>query len=117
MPRLRDCAPVPHVSEHAVHAVQVDSAQSIGHSEALQLRESETAAHVTPPWEGEVATERVRAWLPPPHEAEHAVQSVYEVNTQSTGQLCVSQLCVSARKGHTSPPCIGVFSIFERVRV
>jgi hypothetical protein len=49
MARLRDCAPVPHVSEHAVHAVQVDSWQSIGHSEALQLRESETAVHATPP--------------------------------------------------------------------
>jgi hypothetical protein len=61
--------------------------------------------------------ERVRAWFPPPHEAEHVVHSVYEFSTQSMGQLCVSQLCVSARKGHTSPPCIGVFSIFERVRV
>jgi hypothetical protein len=27
------------------------------------------------------------------------------------------QVCVSARKGQTWPPCIGVFSIFERVRV
>jgi hypothetical protein len=47
---------------------------------------------------------RERDCEPVPHEAVHVVQALKPVTSQSTGQVCVLQGCVSRWCGHASPP-------------
>jgi hypothetical protein len=52
-----------------------------------------------------VATERVRAVMPPPHGCEHSSHDDHGLRTQSIGQFGSStQLCVSLLTPHSAPP-------------
>ena len=76
--RVRACVPAPHDKVHALHVLQLDSAQSRGHACVLQLR-CWAWGHCVPPKLDGVMTVTSRFCQPVPHERSHAVHGKNEL--------------------------------------
>lgn len=100
----------PQVAEQSVQLDQAETVQGSGHGVLLQNSICISRGQALPPCAGWVFTLRLRNWWPwSPHVSEHAVQSVHEVTSQSTGQalppLVGEQNLSSVSGGQVLPPC------------
>ena len=93
--RVREVAPVLHVTEHSDQAVHGVMTQSTGHACTLHLFVSAEWGQALPPCAGMRATLRVRALLPPPHVVVQPVHVPQSDTLQSTGQALLLHVCVS----------------------
>ena len=63
--------------------------QSTGHACTLQFCTCVNTPQPTPPWAVARTVERLRPWLPVPHDLEHEPQAPHAETTQSTGHGAV----------------------------
>src|SRR3954465_5542581 len=85
--RLRVWVPPPHVAEQVDQSLQALTAQStgIGHAWVLHAWLSISAGQAMPPFAAGAVPVRLRDWVPPPHVAEQADQSLQALTMQSAG--------------------------------
>ena len=87
--RLRVCTPLPHDALHSDQSpnspIWQSIAQAVGLHDDVSTR---SPAHESPPCDSWRAMPRERDVLPPPHEAEQALQVLQAPNAQLTGQRC-----------------------------
>ena len=106
MTRSCCCTPPPQDLVHApsVKEVQLLTWQSMGHGIGLHTAVFVREGHTLPRFVAAVMTERNDDWMPPPHEAVHALAVVHDDTTQSPGHAFVLQPTVCERAGHAAPP-------------
>ena len=114
--RVRCQVPMPHEVLHLPHLPQPETVHADGHKWLLQTCVSDSGGHVLPACAELTVTLRVRAAMPPPHDAEHLVHAPKGATTQSTGQGSSEQACVSSRCWHEVPPCAAC-CMMARLRV
>mmetsp|Transcript_25099 Transcript_25099/g.65571 ORF Transcript_25099/g.65571 Transcript_25099/m.65571 type:complete len:367 (+) Transcript_25099:712-1812(+) len=103
----RAIEPPPHILEHVDHSLQSDSSHSRSHASRLQPSVSPVSSQAWPPCAGSTLGLRMRCLTPPPHAALHALHSLQESSSQSTGQGCSAHLRSSSSGGHPTPPLLG----------
>jgi hypothetical protein len=107
MTRVRVCAPVPHVCEHALQVDHPPIWQSKLHADRAHVSISLSGGHGGPLHCGSVAILRPRVRVPLPHVTEHIDHCDQVSVTHETGQQPSAQLVVSFSEGHGSPPSAG----------
>jgi hypothetical protein len=107
---------MPQTALHSVQSPNAVTAQSIGHSCALQVRMASVAGHALPPDSAARSTLRQRVEVPPLHEFVHSFHALHAPMTQSTGQLCSMHVLVCTSFGQLRPRCAGC-TVMERKRV
>lgn len=81
--RVRECKPVPHVTEHDPHDDHAAHVQSAGQHPPFAVHESHSVStSQVPPHDSGVETERLRERFPLPHVTEHGDHPDHGVNTQ-----------------------------------
>jgi hypothetical protein len=80
---VRASTPSPQAAEQPDHALQPSAHATHGSALHARVSSASCAAAQAPPRLAGGVTEKVRVWLPPPHSAEHAVNSPH-APTQST---------------------------------
>ena len=101
--RVRCLVPEPQVAEHAVNAVQLETRQSIGQANLLQVLYSLVRGQDTPPCTLAVSTERLRFLVPVPQVAVQALYLDQAETLQSTGQGKLLQVLYSLSIGQVTP--------------
>ena len=101
--RVRDLVPEPQVAEQAVKAVQLETRQSIGQWNLLQVLYSLVRGQETPPWTLVVSTERLRYLVPVPQVAVQALKPFQAETLQSMGQGKLLQVLYSLSIGQVTP--------------
>ena len=102
--RVRCLVPEPQVAEHAVNAVQLETRQSTGQANLLQVLYSLVRGQDTPPCTLVVSTERLRFLVPVPQVAVQALYLDQAETLQSTGQGKLLQVLYSLSIGQVTPP-------------
>jgi len=102
--RSLDLRPEPQDLSQAPYLDQPESLQSMGQANLAQARNSALCLQSMPPLAAAKRMERVRCWLPVPHEAEQAVQVDHMEILQSMAQAKVLQVVVWALVPQATPP-------------
>ena len=109
--------PTAHCLSQVVHALHDVTAQSTGHTGAIEQEPSSVVLeHATPPAEAGVSIVRIRWRDPVSHVREHGLHGCHAPWEQSIGHASAAQLSVSERTGHKRPPLLAAVCT-ERVRL
>jgi hypothetical protein len=113
---VRYMVPVPQDLVQLLKVDQLESLQSMGQANLLQVVVEERVGQSLPPYFWSVETTRVLIFMPlVPQVAEQEAYPVHAVTTQSMGQGCLLQTR-SISVGHSSPPWAAATST-SKVRV